>query len=183
MSGCNTLENLKNTAVSTKGTATNDNYSDYQTAVNTLQEAVNNCMDTGVVQQVGAAGQGILADQKTLKQLKEDLDIARTRHEALMSGEKKVSDYQGVSGRLGFYKPLRESSVPVLISVGLFLIFAAVYAFSIMTRGPQALNTSAVAGAGFFADFDKQSFLYGVGVVGIVVGTLAYFGVYGKRLQ
>lgn len=186
MSGCNALENLKNLAASAVPTAQTPSANDltaYQTAVNNLQEAVNKCMDTGVVQQVGAVGQGILADQKTLKQLKEDLDIARTRHEALMSGEKKVSDYQGVSGRLGFYKPLRESSVPVLISVGLFLIFAAVYAFSIMTRGPQALNSTAIAGAGFFADFDKRSFLYGVGVVGIVVGALSYFGVYGKSLQ
>jgi hypothetical protein len=52
-----------------------------------------------------------------------------------------------------------------------------------MTRGPQALNSSAAAGAGFFADFDKRSFLYGVGMVGIVVGALSYFGVYGKSLQ
>ncbi len=140
-------------------------------------------MDNGPLQEIGTLQQDILAKQSKLKEKKEELDIARTRHEALMSGEKKVSDYQGVSGQLGFYKPLRETSVPVLISIGLFLIFAAVYAFSILTRGPQALNTSAAAGVGFFADFDKRSFLYGVGVVGIVVGTLAYFGVYGKRLQ
>ena len=182
MSGCNGLENLKNLAASAQGNASDTNFSSYQAAVNNLQNAINICMDTGVVQQVGDAAQGILADQKTLKELKEDLDIARTRHEALMSGEKKVSDYQGVSGKLGFYKPLRESSVPVLISVGLFVIFAAVYAFSILTRGPQAV-AGVSGGLGFFADFDKRSFIYGVGVVGIVVGALSYFGVYGKRIQ
>jgi hypothetical protein len=189
MSECNVLlETKKNDAVSKKQSAsvaspTPQQLNDYQTAVNNLQDAVNACMDTGSLQTVGQQQLNNLAAQKTLKELKEDLDIARTRHEALMSGEKKVSDYQGVSGRLGFYKPLRESSVPVLISVGLFLIFAAVYAFSIMTRGPQALNSSAAAGAGFLADFDKRSFLYGVGVVGIVVGALAYFGVYGKGIN
>ena len=183
MSGCNDLNNLKNTAATEQRNASDLQLTAYQTAVNNLQAAMTNCTTNGSLIQIGTLQQDILRKQKKLKDESEHLDIARTRHEALMSGEKKVSDYQGVSGRLGFYKPLRESSVPVLISVGLFLIFAAVYAFSIMTRGPQALNSSAVAGAGFFADFDKRSFLYGVGVVGIVVGALSYFGVYGKSLQ
>jgi hypothetical protein len=186
MSGCNDLNNLKNNATAAVPTSLNPSVTDlsgYESAVKALQTAMTNCTTNGSLIQIGTLQQDILRKQKKLKDESEHLDIARTRHEALMSGEKKVSDYQGLSGRLGFYKPLRESSVPVLISVGLFLIFAAVYAFSIMTRGPQALNSSAVAGAGFFADFDKQSFLYGVGVVGIVVGALSYFGVYGKSLQ
>ncbi len=183
MSGCANLNDLKNSAIMAQNNARSDNFGEYQNTVTALQTAMNNCMNNGTLKQIGTLQQDILTKQKTLKDKSEELDIARTRHEALMSGEKKVSDYQGVSGRLGFYKPLRESSVPVLISVGLFLIFAAVYAFSIMTRGPQALNSSAVAGVGFFADFDKRSFLYGVGVVAIVVGTLSYFGVYGKSLQ
>lgn len=186
MSGCADLNTLKNSAASampTGQTPSDVQLTAYQSAVSALQTAMNNCTTNGPLKLIGTLQQDILTKQKTLKDKNEELDIARTRHEALMSGEKKVSDYQGVSGRLGFYKPIRESSVPVLISVGLFLIFAAVYAFSIMTRGPQALNSSAVAGAGFFADFDKRSFLYGVGVVGIVVGALSYFGVYGKSLQ
>jgi hypothetical protein len=182
MSSC-TFTNELSAATSAKTSATAEDYTTYQNAVNALETAIGNCMNNGPLQQIGTLQQDILAKQSKLKEKKEELDIARTRHEALMSGEKKVSDYQGVSGQLGFYKPLRETSVPVLISVGLFLIFGAVYAFSILTRGPQALNSGAALGAGFFADFDKRSFLYGVGVVGIVVGALAYFGVYGKRLQ
>lgn len=192
MSSCAQLEGLKTEAQKKKTEfAVLEKPSDaqlgtYQAVVTNFENAISNCMDSGPLKEIGTLQQELLTLQGHIKTAKNELDIARTRHEAVMGGAKKVSDYQGVSARLGFFKPLRESSVAVLIALGIFLIFLAIYVLSFLSKGGDVaanvvgFNSGA---AGFFAGFDKKSFLYGVGVVGVVVGTLAYFGVYGKRLN
>ncbi len=190
MGDCAQLDGLK-TAVVSAGSRVNENdastLNSYQAAVTNLQNKINDCMNNGPLREIGILQQEIIGLQAEIKTEKTELDIARARHEAVMGGEKKVSDYQGVSAQLGFFKPLRETSVAVLIGLGIFLIFLSIYVLGVMAKGGPvsgALNAGfGAAGAGFFAGFDKRSFLYGVGVVGVVVGTLAYFGLYGKRLN
>jgi hypothetical protein len=191
MSSCAQLEGLKNEVQTKKNnlssTSTYPEFQSYQAAVTNFESAISNCMDNGPLNQIGTLQQEIIELQKHNKTAQTELDIARTRHEAVMGGEKKVSDYQGVSAMLGFFKPLRESSVAVLIALGIFLIFLAIYVLSFLSKGGDvAANVSMSglnSGAGLFAGFDKRSFLYGVGVVAVVVGTLAYFGLYGKGLN
>ena len=192
MSSCAQLEDKKTDAIREKP-ITNDDKGDfnkvisYQEAVAAFESAITSCKDDGPLKEIGTLQQDIIGLQGELKTVQTELDIARTRHEAVMGGEKKVSDYQGVSAMLGFFKPLRESSVAVLIALGIFLIFLAIYVLSFLTKGGDVAANVTMSGlnsgAGFFAGFDKKSFLYGVGVVGVVVGTLAYFGVYGKGLN
>ena len=185
MSGCTQLNGLKNDATAKKGGQLNA----YQNAVTNFETAINNCMNSGPLIEIGVLQRDILEKQRSIKEERNELDIARTRHEAIMGGEKKVSDYQGVSARLGFFKPIRETSVAVLIGLGIFLIFLALYVVGIMGRGgvpaSSAFNSGTGAGVlgGLLVGFDKRAFLYGVGVVAVVVGTLAYFGLYGKRLN
>ena len=193
MSSCAQLEGLKTEAQKKKTEFTALENPDagqlgsYQAVVTNFETAISNCMNNGPLKEIGTLQQELLSLQGDIKTAQTELDIARTRLEAVLGGAKKVSDYQGVSARLGFFKPLRESSVAVLIALGIFLIFLAIYVLSFLSKGGDvAANVSMSglnSGAGFFAGFDKKSFLYGVGVVGIVVGTLAYFGVYGKRLN
>jgi len=189
MGDCAQLESLKNEANNKKAiqSPNDSDLGSYEFVVRNFETAISNCMDSGPLKQIGTLQQEIIGLQGELKTAQTELDIARTRHEAVMGGAKKVSDYQGVSARLGFFKPLRESSVAVLIALGIFLIFLAIYVLSFLSKGGNvAANVSMSglnSGADFFADFDKKSFLYGVGVVGVVVGTLAYFGVYGKGLN
>ncbi len=188
MSSCAQLDGLKREAAVKKNIANPDagQLGDYQTVVTNFESAISNCMNSGPLKEIGGLQQDILDLQKEIKTAEMELDIARTRHEAVIGGVKKVSDYQGVSAQLGFFKPLRESSVAVLIALGNFLIFLGVYIHGFLSKGEiGAVNVSGFNSgvAGLFAGFDKRSFLYGVGVVAVVVGTLAYFGVYGKRLN
>ena len=181
------LPTKRSAAAIQKMSATENDNSAYQSTVNTFESAINNCMNSGPLKEIGEKQQRILNIQGGIKTAKNDLDIARTRHEAVLGAEKKVSDYQGVSAQLGGFKPIREGSVAVLIGLGIFLIFLALYVVGMMQGGgaaaaaTSAFNTYGM-GAGLFAGFNKRSFLYGVGAVAVVVGTLAYFGVYGKRL-
>jgi hypothetical protein len=190
MSSCGQLEGLKIEADRKKAIANPSagQLGDYQTVVRNFESAISNCMNSGPLKDIGTIQQEIIELQAEIKESKTELDIARTRHEAVMGGEKKVSDYQGISAMLGFFKPLRESSVAVLIALGIFLIFLAIYVLGFLSKGGDVAANVSMSGlnsgaAGLFAGFDKLSFLYGVGVVGVVVGTLAYFGVYGKRLN
>jgi hypothetical protein len=189
MGDCAQLDGLKTAAASAGGKVNvnvKNSVDSYQTAVTNLQNKINSCMNNGPLKEIGGLQQDILTLQGDIKAEKTELDIARARHDAIMGGEKKVSDYQGVSAMLGFFKPLRESSVAVLIALGIFLVFLSIYVLSFMSKSGGAAVAAYNSGLGLgstFAGFDKRSFLYGVGVVGVIVGTLAYFGLYGKRLN
>jgi hypothetical protein len=115
----------------------------------------------------------------------EDVETAESRHNSIVKSEKIVSDYQGISARLGIMRPIHETSVSLLIGLGIFLTLASVY-FGYSMLSPTSVMNIGAAGAagasatGFIANFDKKAFLMGVGFVALLVGILSYLGVYGR---
>jgi hypothetical protein len=180
MSSCTVLDASRNSVRQTytsKSSLTKEQENAYQTAVNNLQTAVDGCMNNGPLKEIAGLQQDILRIQQQITNKEKELDIAHTRHSSVMDAEKKVSDYQGVSAILGIYHPIRKTSVPILIVLGIFLVIFSIYVLSFMSSGDVSVSS------GFFPDFDRRSFLYGVGMVALIVGVLAYFGVYGRRVQ
>ena len=122
--------------------------------------------------------------QKHVSEKEGDVETAKARHDTIDTRNKKVSDYQGVSARLGFLKPIHETSVSILIGLGIFLIIASIYVgYSIFSPSGLAnispVNTSY---SGFLGNFDKKAFLLGVGFVVVVVVVLSWAGLYGRSM-
>lgn len=61
-----------------------------------------------------------------LEEVKNDLDIAKSRQESIPRAHLDQSFQQGVSGKLGFLRPLKPISVALLLGLGIFLFFVSV---------------------------------------------------------
>ena len=120
--------------------------------------------------------------QKHVAEKEQDVETAKARHDIIDTRDKKVSDYQGVSARLGFLKPIHETSVSILIGLGIFLIIASIYVGYTMFSPSGMANVSLAntSYSGFLGNFDKKAFLLGVGSVVVVVVVLSWAGLYGR---
>jgi hypothetical protein len=121
-----------------------------------------------------------IADLKTkTAEKQQDVETAESRHNSIVKSEKSVSDYQGISARLGIMRPIHETSVSLLIGIGIFLTLASVYlGYSILS--PVSVMNTSTGASGFFANFDKKAFLLGVASITLLVGILSYLGIYGR---
>ena len=121
--------------------------------------------------------------KKKIAEKQQDVETAESRHNSIVKSEKIVSDYQGISARLGIMRPIHETSVSILIGLGIFLSLVSVY-FGYSMLSPASIMNVGVSGsasaAGFIANFDKKAFLMGVGFVAFLVGILSYLGLYGR---
>jgi hypothetical protein len=154
-----------------------------ENSVKELEQYMKECKsDRSITTEIGVLQQDIIELQKHVAEKEQDVETAKARHDTIDGSLKKVSDYQGVSARLGFLKPIHETSVSILIGLGIFLIIASIYVgYTIF--GP----AGAVAGpltntsySGFLVNFDKKAFLLGVGAVVVVVAVLSWLGLYGR---
>ena len=141
----------------------------------------NNCATTATstLSTIGEFQKDI-ADLKTkTAEKQQDVETAESRHNSIVKSEKTVSDYQGISARLGIMRPIHETSVSLLIGIGIFLTLASVYlGYSILS--PVSVMNTSTGASGFFANFDKKAFLLGVSSVAFLVGILSYLGIYGR---
>lgn len=141
----------------------------------------NNCATTATstLSTIGEFQKDI-ADLKTkTAEKQQDVETAESRHNSIVKSEKSVSDYQGISARLGIMRPIHETSVSLLIGIGIFLTLASVYlGYSILS--PVSVMNTSTGASGFFANFDKKAFLLGVASVAFLVGILSYLGIYGR---
>lgn len=151
-----------------------------ENSVKELEQYMKECKsDRSITTEIGILQQELMELQKHVTEKEQDVETAKTRHDTIDGSMKKVSDYQGVSARLGFLKPIHETSVSILIGLGIFLIIASIYVGYTMFSGPTAgpANTSYSA---FLVNFDKKAFLYGVGAVVVIVAVLSWLGLYGR---
>jgi hypothetical protein len=154
-----------------------------ENSVKELENYMKECKsDRSITTEMGVLQQEIIELQKHVAEKEQDVETAKARHDTIDGSLKKVSDYQGFSARLGFLKPIHETSVSILIGLGIFLIIASIYVGYTMFG-----QAGAVAGAplntsysGFLGNFDKKAFLLGVGAVVIVVAVLSWLGLYGR---
>lgn len=152
-------------------------------AVKELETYIKQCRsDRSITSQIGELQQDIMDLQKHVAEKEQDVETAKARHDIIDTRDKKVSDYQGVSARLGFLKPIHETSVSILIGLGIFLIIASIYVGYTMFS-PSGLANVGLANtsySGFLGNFDKKAFLLGVGSVVVVVVVLSWAGLYGR---
>jgi hypothetical protein len=151
-----------------------------ENSVKELENYMKECKsDRSITTEIGVLQQDIIELQKHIAEKEQDVETAKARHDTIDGSLKKASDYQGVSARLGFLKPIHETSVSILIGLGIFLIIASIYIGYTMfgAAGAGPTNTSY---SGFLVNFDKKAFLYGVGAVVVVVAVLSWLGLYGR---
>jgi hypothetical protein len=153
----------------------------YQQKINDLENHIKtNCVSKNNLSDVISQKQReINRLTNEIKDKEQDLDVAKSRYEAIMDSEKKVSHYQGLSAKFGFTKPFKRTSVSILIALGIFLSLMSFYMASVLFTGPDAANVYTTLNMNS-GTFDKKAFLYGVGAVAIIVGILSFIGVYGK---
>lgn len=154
-----------------------------------LEEYVKaGCFTTskGTLAGIGSLQQEIAVLNKKIVEKTQDVDTSESRHNSIVKADKSVSDYQGISARLGFMRPIHEASVSILIGLGIFLSLISVYVVYTMFGpvsesgpGPNTFNTSTTY-SGILGNFDKKAFLMGVGFIAVIVGILSYLGFYGR---
>lgn len=176
--------NIKNTKGQTdvaRYNTYNGKLTSIEGTVKKLEGYVKDCRsDRSITSQIGMLQQDIMDLQKHVAEKEQDVETAKARHDIIDTRDKKVSDYQGVSARLGFLKPIHETSVSILIGLGIFLIITSIYVgYSMFSPAGlnSAINTSY---SGFLGNFDKKAFLLGVGSVVVVVVVLSWAGLYGR---
>jgi hypothetical protein len=126
--------------------------------------------------------------QKKIENAKHDLEVSRTRQKNIQESEKETTLYQGFSGKIGFIRPLKKSSVPILIALGIVMVlFTALLLkefFAPISGFAEAIVSYNTSGVGSL--FTQERFMYasaGFITTVIIVGILAYKGYLGTSIQ
>jgi hypothetical protein len=137
---------------------------------------------------IGSLNTSITNLQKEIETSKHDLEVSRTRQKNIQESEKETTLYQGFSGKIGFIRPLKKTSVPVLIALGIVMIlFTALLLkeFFAPTAGfAESLAYYNTSGVGSL--FTQQRFMTaaaGFITTVIIVGVLAYKGYLGTSIH
>ncbi len=158
----------------------------------TVSQAVKNLTTSGDIQaklqQVGQLREEITNLEKELQLAKQDLETSKTRQHEVEKPRQDISFYQGVSGWLGFTKPLQLRSIPFLVGFGLLLLFMSGLMmkefFKPVAGGVWETGYGATEGVRtFFTDSRFYAVLAGIAFVGAVLGVLAYSGTLGKNVR
>lgn len=153
-----------------------------------IKNTVNNDDLNNKLSSIGRLNTQITNLQKDIENAKHDVEVARTRQKNIQQSEKETTLYQGFSGKIGFIKPLKKSSVPVLIALGIIMIlFTALLLkeFFAPTAG-LAESLASYNTSGVTALFTQERFMYasaGFITTVIIVGILAYKGYLGTSIQ
>jgi hypothetical protein len=149
---------------------------------------VNDSSVDNKILEVGKLDDSIKTLQNNLETAKHDLEVSRTRQKNIQESEKETTLYQGFSGKIGFIRPLKKSSVPILIALGITMVlftalllkefFAPTAGFANSLSG---YNTSGVGS--LFTNERFYSASAGFISTVIVVGILAYYGYLGTSIQ
>jgi hypothetical protein len=119
----------------TKGPALetiNRNFLAYQNLNKDLSQIVRQAtpQDIGAsLASVGQLQQDILQLKDDLKMATADAEVAADRESQIQQDPVVVSNYEGISAKVGIAKPLNRISVALLIGAGLFLIIVSVLLF------------------------------------------------------
>ena len=165
------LSELLKSTLTSQSSATNSN------TIATLQTTVTNLTNDIKSQQV-------------------DLDIAQSRQQSLTNLDGKVSYYQGFAAKLGFVRPFKQFTIPILLTFGILSLFlSAIVLREYFQGGPiveavNELKTTLLPSEWSFSNSsDGDSMLssikpYGlaigaVGAIALIIG-LTVYGVLGK---
>jgi hypothetical protein len=104
----------------------------YQALNKQLSQIVRESTPTDIgstLASVGQLQQDIQNLKSELKTTQADVEVAEDREKQMQQDPVEVSNYEGVSAKIGVVKPLYRISVPFLIGSGLFLIIVSVLLF------------------------------------------------------
>jgi len=110
----------------------NRNFLAYQNLNKDLSQIVRQAtpQDIGAsLANVGQLQQDILQLKDDLKMATADAEVAADRESQIQQDPVVVSNYEGISAKVGIAKPLNRISVALLIGAGLFLIIVSVLLF------------------------------------------------------
>jgi hypothetical protein len=154
---------------------------------NFVRASVNDDNLNNKLTNIGKLNTEITNLQKKIENAKHDLEVSRTRQKNIQESEKETTLYQGFSGKIGFIRPLKKSSVPILIALGIVMVlFTALLLkeFFAPTAGfaesVPYFNTSGVGS--LFTNERFYSASAGFISTVIVVGVLAYYGYLGTSI-
>lgn len=159
---------------------------DYARMNKDLGRAVAMLTDNGDIrsrlQQIGQLKQDIQNLEKDAEQAKQDASTSRSRQGSVERTRQDVSYYQGLSGGLGILKPLKATTVPILIGAGILCLFLSILMLKEFTKGD---TETAAEVSGLLGGLSGPRFLaFGGGFVFtlLFVGAIAYFGYLGSKL-
>jgi len=162
----------------------NRNFLAYQNLNKELSQIVRQAtpQDIGAsLANVGQLQQDILQLKDDLKMATADAEVAADRESQIQQDPVVVSNYEGISAKVGIAKPLNRISVALLIGAGLFLIIVSVLLFkeNILAGVPplpgmqQGSSSSIVT---FFKDPRVWGTLFGSACIVILFLTLKISG-------
>jgi len=134
---------------------------------------------------VGSIQQSIVKLEKELEDTDQDVDTSLTRQSTVEHPREELSWYQGFGGKLGFIRPLHQTSIAFMIGFGLLLFFLSTLMlreFFIPAEGFAPPSTD----GGIFAVFTDSRFIStiaGVLMVMVVLLVLTFKGYVGKNLR
>jgi hypothetical protein len=113
---------------------------------------------------------------KKLKESKKDLDIATSRQESVTKSTSDHSYIQGFAGKIGFTRPLKPTSVALLMGLGFFIFFVTCLILK------DYFTTSADIAAQFFSMNEIIEQLSSSTAKSVGIGIVATFIVYAAAL-
>lgn len=114
--------------------------------------------------------------KRELKISQQDLDIAKSRQESVQNAPINQSYFQGVSGKIGFTRPLKPTSVALLMSLGFFIFFVSCLILK------DYFTTSADIAAQFFSLNEIAEYLSSYTSRSVMIGVVATFVLYAAGL-
>ena len=118
----------------------------------------------------------ITEKKKELKQSEQDLDIALSRQRSIEKAPIDQSYLQGFSGRIGFTRPLKPTSVALLMGLGFFIFFVSCLILK------DYFSTSADIAAEFFNFDELKEYLSSNTSRSVMIGVIATFVSYAAIL-
>jgi hypothetical protein len=151
-----------------------------------INQTMNSSDVEGKQRMIGEIQQEVATLQKEVEDYKKDSETAKTRQESVETTRQTPSYYQGFGGRIGFTRPLKKLTIPILMGFGLMtLCIAGLLLREFFVSPDTYLNTAGVTGS--IGDTLSSSRFYavaaGITFVSVVLGILAYTGRLGTNLN
>ena len=145
--------------------------------------------DTNVSQKLNELGQArnkIIQLEQEVAAAKQDADTSRTRQLSVEQPRQEATWYQGFGSKIGFHKPLKQISVPVLIGFGVLMLFLSGLLLREFFTITEYYNSTVISSESVFIVFSDSRFYAvagGIVFIGVVLGILSYTGYLGKKLK
>ena len=114
--------------------------------------------------------------KRDLKESQQDFDIAKSRQESVQNAPNDQSYLQGISGKIGFTRPLKPTSVALLMGLGFFIFFVTCLILK------DYFTTSADIAAQFFSLNEIAEYLSSNTSRTVMIGVIATFILYAVGL-